>query len=122
MNNLIKKYLEQLAETNEELKAHYDESKMDKCMAYIYSEAYKLATRKNNVSSTMADDKTVYQWAVDYYLADGNVEINDKFNPEAKKTVVPPTPVVKTEVVATPVVPAVKKKGKEPEYEQVSLF
>lgn len=118
MKKVIKEYLLKYAIDNSWNK--FDESKLDKCIAYIKSQARKRA--EDGVA--VIEDKEVYGWAVHYFDEDGNVEIDN--NIQAKVTTPKTKPVEAKPVETKPVNKAenkiVKKVKKNEEENQLSLF
>lgn len=88
MEEIIKKYLEERAKTDETIAANLkkDGKSIKKCCQYITEQARKAAT--NNVA--MIADEVVYGWALHYYDED-DIESEKKPAPKAKavKVIVP---------------------------------
>lgn len=64
MKEALQKYLEEMINQDDALRAEYNPEKMDECCAYVNAEAEKYL---NNRSGAV-EDSIVYKWARDYYI------------------------------------------------------
>lgn len=80
LKEALQKYLEEMINQDDALRAKYNPKKMDECCAYVNDEARKYLKSKNGA----IEDSIVFKWARDFFIEDVKVQIQKE---EKKETV-----------------------------------